>query len=63
MANGFGIAPGDRDVMAKALEEVGIDPSKAGALLAALLGNRHILIDESTYRELWIGANTYGLAE
>ena len=60
MAEGFGISQRDRKAMAKALETAGLDKSKASEVLDALLADGHMLIDHSTYSDMWIGANTHG---
>ncbi len=61
MTEGFGIGPRDKAVMAKALKAAGLDKSKAKEVLDTLLANDHMLIDHSTYYNMYVGANTYGL--
>lgn len=61
MAEGFGISQRDRKVMAKALAKAGLDESKSSEVLDALLADNHMLIDHTTYHDMWVGANTHGL--
>ena len=61
MANGFGISQRDHTVMAEALKAAGLDESKAKDVLKELLKKRHMLIDDSLYHDLYVGANTHGL--
>lgn len=58
---GFGITKHDHHVMSDALKSAGLDESKHSEVLNALLKAGYMLIDSSTYSDMYIGANTYGM--
>lgn len=58
----FQIVKRDYTVMAKAFKKVGLPEEKAAEVVDALFKDKHMLIDSSTYHDMYVCANTHGPA-